>query len=59
MNESEHSDELFDFLHKISNNTCRDSATKIFKSFVDQKPQISLSFVKLSERCGEKSLIDI
>ena len=51
MSESEHSDELFDFLRKTSNNTCRDSATKIFKSFFDQKPQkqISLSFVKLSE----------
>ena len=39
MNESEHSDELFDFLYKTSNNTCQDSATKIFESFVDQKPQ--------------------
>ena len=38
MNESEHSDKLFDFLYKTTNNTCRDSATKIFESFVDQKP---------------------
>ena len=51
MNESQHSDELFDFLRKTCNNTCRDSATKSFKSFVDQKPQrqISLSIVKLSD----------
>ena len=51
MNESEHSDERFDFLHKTSSSTCRDSATKIFKSFVDQKPQIqiSLSIVTLLE----------
>ena len=51
MNESKPSDEVFDFLHKTSVNTCRDSATKIFLSFVDQKPQIqiSLSIVKLSE----------
>ena len=51
MNESEHSGELFDFLNKANNNTCRDRATKIFRSFVDQKPQmqISLSTVKLSE----------
>ena len=34
MNESEHSDELFDFLYKTSNA----SATKIFESLVDQKP---------------------
>ena len=37
-NESESSDKLFDFLHKTSNNTCLDIATKFFKSFVDQKP---------------------
>ena len=30
MDESKHSDELFDFLQKTSNNTCRDSTTKIF-----------------------------
>ena len=30
MDKSKHSDELFDFLHKTSNNTCRDSTTKIF-----------------------------
>ena len=58
MNKSEHLDELFDFLHKTSNNTCLDSATKIFKSFVDQKSQIqtSLSIVNLSEWFAEKSL---
>ena len=51
MSESEHSDKHFNFLHKTSNNTCRDNATKIFKSSVDQKPQIhiNLSVVKLSE----------
>ena len=51
LNESEHSDQLFDFLHKTSNNTCRDSATKFLKSFSNQKPQIqiSLSIAKLSE----------
>ena len=58
MNESEHYDKLSDFLYKTSNNTCRDSATKIFESFVDQKPkrQISSSSVKLSKWCAEKSL---
>ena len=30
MNESEHSEELFDFLLKTSIHTCRDRATKIF-----------------------------
>ena len=35
MHESEHSDKVFDFLRKTSNNTCRNSATKIFKSFVN------------------------
>ena len=30
MNERKPSDELFDFLHKTSINTCRDRATKIF-----------------------------
>ena len=30
MNGSEHSDELFDFLHKRSNSTYQDSATKFF-----------------------------
>ena len=30
MDENEHSDELFDFLFKGSNETCRDSAVKIF-----------------------------
>ena len=51
INESERADKLFDFLHKTSNNACRDNATKIFKGFVVQKPQIqiSLSIVKLSE----------
>ena len=39
MDENEHSDELFDFLFKGSNDTCRDSAVKIFERFVDQKPQ--------------------
>ena len=39
MDENEHSDELFDFLFKGSNETCRDSAVKIFERFVDQKPQ--------------------
>ena len=40
MNESEHSDKLFDFfLCKASNNTCRDSPTKISESFVDRKRQ--------------------
>ena len=44
MNESEHSDKLFDFfLYKTSNNTCRDLTTKIFESFVDQKPQRQIS----------------
>ena len=43
MNESEHSDELFDFLNKTCNNTCRDSATKIFESFVDLKLQRKIS----------------
>ena len=43
MNESEHSDKLFDFSYKTNNNTCRDSATKIFESFVDQKPQRQIS----------------
>ena len=48
ISKSGHSDERFDFLLKTSNNTCRDSATKISKTFVDQKPQIqiSLSIVK-------------
>ena len=31
LNESEHSDKLLGFLHKTKNNTCRDSATKLFK----------------------------
>ena len=39
MDENEHSDKLFDFLFKCSNDTCRDSAVKIFERFVDQKPQ--------------------
>ena len=39
MNESEHLDELLDFLYKTISNTCRDLATKIFESFFDQKPQ--------------------
>ena len=39
MDENEHSDILFDFLFKGSNDTCRDSAVKIFERFVDQKPQ--------------------
>ena len=39
MDENEHSDELFDFLCRGSNDTCRDSAVKIFERFVDQKPQ--------------------
>ena len=43
MNESEHLDILFDVLYKTSNNTCRDSATKIFESFVNQKPQRQIS----------------
>ena len=38
MDENEHSDELFGFLFKGSNETCRDSAVKIFERFVDQKP---------------------
>ena len=38
VNKSEHSDEIFDLLHKTSYNTCLHSATKILKSFVDQKP---------------------
>ena len=38
MDENEHSDKLFDFLFKGSNDTCRDSAVKIFERFVDQKP---------------------
>ena len=45
MNESEHSDELFDFLHKTSNNTCRDSATKFFESFVDQSLEYKLVYL--------------
>ena len=43
MNASEHSEKLFDFSYKTSNNTCRNSATKIFESFVDQKPQRQIS----------------
>ena len=43
MNESEHFDELFDFFYKANNNSCRDRATKIFESFVDQKPQRQIS----------------
>ena len=43
MNESEHLDELFDLLYKTDNNTCRDRATKLFESFVDQKPQRLIS----------------
>ena len=39
MDENNHSDKLFDFLFKGSNDTCRDSAVKIFECFVDQKPQ--------------------
>ena len=31
MNGSEHSDKLFDFLYKTSNNTCPDCAIKIFE----------------------------
>ena len=39
LNENEHLDKLFDFLYKTNNNTkWRDCATKIFESFVDQKP---------------------
>ena len=38
MNGSEHSYELFCFLHKTRNNFCRNSATKIF-GFVDLKSQ--------------------
>ena len=34
MNESKHSDQLFDFLYQTSNNTCQDSATNIFESSV-------------------------
>ena len=51
MTAKEHSEELFVFLLKTSINTCRDRATKVFKSFVDEKPQIQigLSTVKLSE----------
>ena len=45
MSESEHSDELFDFLHEASNNTFQDSATKIFKSFVNQKAQLQLAYL--------------
>ena len=58
ISKSEHSDKRFDFLHKTSNNTFRDSATKISKTFIDQKPQIqiSLSIVKLLESIAEKSL---
>ena len=39
IDENEHSDKLFNFLFKGSNETCRDSAVKIFERFVDQKPQ--------------------
>ena len=51
MTESKHSVKLFDFLHKTSNNIYRDSAIKIFKSFVHPKPQVQicLCIVKLSE----------
>ena len=43
MNESEHLDEMFDFLCKTKNNTYRDSATKIFESFVGHKSQRQIS----------------
>ena len=43
MNESEPLDKMFDFLCKTNNNTYRDSATKIFESFVGQKPQRQIS----------------
>ena len=39
MDENKHSDKLFDLLFKGSNDTCRDSAVKIFERFVGQKPQ--------------------
>ena len=44
LNKSEYSDKVFDFLFKTNNNTCQDRATKIFESFVDQKPQRQFSF---------------
>ena len=39
MNRSKDFDAAFDFLYKTSRtyNTCQDSATKIFESFVNQK----------------------
>ena len=43
MNESEHLDELFDFLFKTNNNTCLDRVTKISENFVDHKPQRQIS----------------
>ena len=42
MNEREHSDKLFDF-HAKHALTLAESAAKIFKSFVDQKPQLKIS----------------
>ena len=47
MNDNEHSDELFDFLFKTSNDTCRDSAKNIFERFVDQKPQRQICSYKI------------
>ena len=43
MNESEHSDELYDFLDKTSNNASLGKATTIFESFGDQMPQRQIS----------------
>ena len=46
MSGCEHSDELFDFLYKTSNNTLlrtSENVTKIFGSFVNQKSQRQIS----------------
>ena len=40
---SEHSDKLFDFLLKTSNNTCQDNAAKIFESFNSLKASMANS----------------
>ena len=45
MIESEHSDELFNFLHKTSHNICRGSATKIFKSFMIKSLKYKLVYL--------------
>ena len=43
MTESELSKELFHFVYKTNNITCRDSATKTFESFVDQSLNSKIS----------------